>query len=576
MTTVSIDDIQWRRLPLAEGAFLSQIRISQSGTKGGWSSFDFTEPPQTLKMYLANDGYPTFACELMATETAPHGLGMKHSVALAIIPLQNGTFVAELYDPSLRVKDGYEILGEITITISDCVNIVGKYNQTKRLLPELFEFAKEEREKGTTVWKEKYEKNIINPKVKDFFLKTFTLKVQGLKVPAYYFAYIGRYLDPADPKVVEYMYRMCTAIRFTTIEEMEGWLKNPAKMTDDQIMKCENVIGDMLTFGATSTYYTGDHAGAEEVERFSACIYQRLNQGDCDDMAQAIFTTYHTFVKSNIPYEGLKRLLDAYDCVFSIGAASYGRLLNATSSKDFICHIWAILIPKKTMNGWLGRTQFKDLSEELQSRIHVLNLEGTNFSTYHGLEKGYYYKVPAEENKEISRAKQGQVLYEKVCKDIPELANCIPVGFRPLKEAPKNAFELSKFYCYTISLWTSYDEICFNMIHKNKVGAELQHVLRSDPTIKLVPHLKTSELDDSEKKAVLASDNQLKALKTYKTVPDKVRGKVDKDNFVEFRCQTHIDGVIQKLDKFNYSYIIREVRITSHTQVISLIVSPAT
>jgi hypothetical protein len=546
MCSLTILEAQLPKL-IVEGAKYSELRIYQHGNNDIKSvpvgtTFIKFEPKRNL--------LPWVTIEVYSTEPIPDRSNKANQFLGAIVlPLQNGIYNYSFFDPSLRedLTDKYLKLGSAKIKVDMCFTVPEYMKALDNVKETLFEAAKEEQVEAVKTWVTKFMPRIIHPGVKWFFLQRFTLQWENVMVPAWYFVLMANFLPAASDAFVEHMYRKVSDIHGIDINSLD--MDN---LSDSDIYKCQRVLADMVTLPAVSDYYNGDHAGVQSVERFSMGCYQRLDNGDCEDFAQVIFMTFESFRKNKNLSPILRRLFDSFQPLICTGAASYKSLTTKMTSKDFICHVWTMLIPNNIMNDWRGVKMHPE--DDFSGKLSPIMAEGTNYAEPMGRSPGFYMKNPDEE---IERIKYSQKLAAKY----PQLKDKTPIRFNALEKEPENPSELSTFYRYAITVWPR-EGGAYHLVRNGMVGVELFYVLGGDPSIHLEKHDSKETLTNATRLPLLACVNPpqpLQVIESEDVPPNK--GVVDKNRMVEVRVQTLEQLKSIPLDQFA-NVEIHDIRIT--------------
>jgi hypothetical protein len=551
----------------------THIRYHQVGTQSRTMTQIKFKLGAKLNFVGVPNAFPWMLIEFYNEEKLEDGRPAFNLAGCATVSLLDNEYTLDLFDPSVRdaKNEFYRKVGSLEVTVNMCFQFSDFFLRLTESIPRLYAMAKEEREGGSKTWVNRYSKLVLDQNIDNFYLHRFTVKNKDQMPPAYWLVDLVRFLPPATDDLIAHMYQHATAIHFTTPKEVEGWLRGTP--TAKQLHTCEAILGDMMTFAATATYYTGDHtADRTVVERFSAACYQRLEQGDCEDLALAIFMTFHSFLWNKSPqFAGLRRLMSAYECAMSVGAASYAKLDAEKTSSSFICHVWAMMIPKRLMATWTEKPARARESNTLWDKVHVLMAEGTNFCDYFGMEKTFYLPK-AEAEAEVKKIEQMQVYYERVVDQVPDLANKTVIRFKPLDIAPQEPQDLSDFYCYILTLWIlaeGTDPIAYNFVHNKKIGTGLHHVMRGNPEIRLLPHVTNVSMGPAARMSLLSFETPVVPLVPLGSAEEILFGKKNEDAYVEFRYQTKIPNLEQLLSKVEgfRGYSERIVQITEGSQV---------
>lgn len=552
-----------------EGSEYSEYWISQNGIRGTKKvSIDET----VIELGAKPSGLPWVTIEIYSTEPIPgREYKAKQHLGSAILSLKDGIYTVPLFDPSVRdrLSNEYVELGSLTVQVDMCFTFPEYVKELDKVKDEIFEKAKEEQEHTVQEWIRVFMPRIIHQGVAMFYLQRFTLKHKDVMVPSWYFVLMAKFLPAASGAFVNYMYGKSTEIHGVTTDDIEKWITkgNP---TDYQLYVCHRVLADMVILPAVANYYLGDHAGAQSVERFSIACYQRLNVGDCEDLAQVIFMTFESFRKNENLSPALRVLFDSFQPLICTGAASYKSLTAKMTSNDFICHVWTMLIPNDIMNTWLGTNKYK--TTPLSRRLYPIMGEGTNFAEPLSQRIGFYIKDNKQQaQREIDRIKASQELYESLVTKFPQLKDKTPIRFNALENDPPSPEKLSTFYRYLISAWPREGGV-IHFEKNNKVGVFIHDALRGDRSIKLVQHKSKNILTEDDRRVLLASETQPIPLKPLESFIESSKGILNRDNMVEFRFQSMEEIKGLDLNQFD-SYKLIDVRITDDVQVIVLQVS---
>lgn len=512
------------------------------------------KPDEPLELEeIDEEAFPLALIELFREEE-----NGKQSVASLDLALVNGTRDYNFYDSSVRdANDRYKVLGTASVTIKGAPKFSEELMDTIESLGVLFKKANILREKSFERWLREFMPHVIHPGIKWFFLRRFTLKwtdkdalddvLDGGQVSADFFIEKWRFLPPIEKDFLEYMYSHMCEVYGMTIEDVEAILLSDDSTETDLYNACQ-VVAMILLSGALATYYSGDKADKLSVERFTSGVFSREKQGDCEDDAQSIFIFFH-WVRESDFFPGLVRLLNTYEMGLCTGVATYGNLTSQSfKSEEFICHVWAMMIPKVTMNLWLPKPVY-NVEDPLCNRVKVMMMEGTASAPVFGLEKSYYLP-PDEATKENARIVRANELEARVVAKIPQLKGTRPIGFKPTTSAPKQVRDLSEFYVYVISMWiVSAHSRCYHFMRDNKIGVELFYPMRADSKIRLLPQDDDVPFTELERKALVSFDTALLPLTKLEEVTSDTEGVRDRDNMVEFHYQKEIPNVVDKLKK---------------------------
>lgn len=552
---------------VVKGAEYSEYRIFQQGIR---CVKRVPIGQRLIEIGAKPSGLPWVTFEIYSEEPLPtvEYKGQQH-IASFTLALKNGVYDVPLYDPSVRDNNNnYQKLGSMKIKVTMCFNFADYVKELDKSKDVLFSSAREEQEDAVAVWVRDFKPRIIHKGVQWFFLQRFTLKWHNLMVPSWYFVEMAQFLPAASTKFINYMYEKVTEIHGVSMADVENWMTKKAP-SDYELYVCHRILADMVTLPAVANVYNGDHAGADMVERFSMACYQRLNNGDCEDLAKVIFATFWTFRKNERLSPALRLLFDSFECLLCTGAASYKSLTLSMNSSDFICHVWAMLIPNDLMNTWLGANKYKP--SRLAGRLYPIMGEGTNFAEGLSQKIGFYIKDSSAEV-EIERIKTSQRLYDRVTNQFPQLKDKISIRFNALENDPPTPSELSSFYRYLLTAWFKGGEGAYHFEKNGKVGIYIHDALRGDPSVTLVKHASKQILQEDDRKVLLASETQPEPLTRFDSYVDSSKGKIDRNNMVEFRFQSLNE--IKGLDlNMLPSYKLITVRITEDVQVYVLQVS---
>jgi hypothetical protein len=513
------------------------------------------------------------------------------------------------FDSSLRSDDTrYKVLGRATVLVHGAPDFDKVKLNAPRALDELFCRGAAHRKQADALWNDLFSQQIIHPGVKDFYLRRMTMKrllpeggcpsslevdaatkrrrpmvelasdetAEAAQTTADLFIEKHNFLLDVKEDYLAYLYQHCCEVKGTTVDEMEAVLLSSAVPGERQLVQFCEVMGLMLLAGALATYYTGDKAAGLDCERFSGACFSREGQGDCEDDGCAIFTAFYWFRRSS-HFGGLRRLLDAYECLLCTGAATQPQAGNVNAANNnnndedpvFICHVWAMLVPKPVLGTWSGDRLSYRSRDRLHSAVKVMMMEGTAPAPVFGLHKGFYFtKEPEEAARQVQLAKNAAVTETQVVAAVPELKEFVCVPFKSLAQEPKVGAELSDFYVYVISAFVNNPggPRTFHFKHQGKIGVSLIEVMRGDRKVQLVPHSLQVPFTDLQRRALASFDTPVMPL--VKPQGEDVRSEGDGDvgdrsKRAEFFFQRPIEGLAEKLRRVpNYkAYRLREIFI---------------
>jgi len=523
----------------------------------------------------------------------------RRSVASLTVVLRDGEHRGlPAIDSSVRDEGGtrYRVQGRATVTVAGAPKFPTEVMDTVASLETLYRKARRVMDASFARWITEFKPRVVHPGVEWFILRRMTLKlplptadpaddddddeggggaetVEGAQVTADFFIEKHRYLVPVERDFMEYLYTHCAEVHGTTVADVERLLAAAAAAavpTATELYLACRVMGMMLLAGALATYYTGDKAGQRDVERFSMGCFSREGQGDCEDDAQCVYIAFYWLRAADF-FPGLKRLLSVYECGMCTGAATYAKLVSAPGpTEEFICHVWALLVPRPVLNDWLGERRF-DVRDPLARAVKVMMMEGTASAPVFGLEKPFYLP-PAEARREVERERAARALEKAVVAAVPELKEATIVRFKPEMEAPTRIGDLNDFYVYVVSMWIHNPggPRCFHFERGGKIGTELFHVLRGSREVRLVAHDADVPFTDLERKFMVAPDTPVAPLVKLEDASSVTRGAVaDRDRRAEFRFQREIPGLDARLQRISgyRGHTLRCIRIYEGCQL---------
>ena len=570
------------------GARYTTVRFAQPGVIRDPQEFSFvpTEGTWEYAILVSPRGLPWILAEFTTSAPNPESKGETiQAKAVLQVSLRTGRYDVSLYDPSLndRESDEYVSIGIATVELDVPFHVPSYMQQLEGAMQELRSLAKSERDASFEEWVTAFQGSIINDAVKWYYLQQYTTKARDLITPAYYFVELVRIVPAASDAFVRRLYRAVAEIHGTTVEEIEGHLQtDPNLVSDATFLMLHRVLGDLLTLPANAHYYVSDHAGLEEVERFSMGCYEGMLTGDCEDLALVEMLTYYSFLKNrNLP-PGLRKLMEGFKPMLITGAATNRKLEDLTIMRDgFICHVWSFFIPKHQVLRWKGQT-VRGLDMKFQQRLFPVIAEGTNFADPLSMEIPYYINDdPQEAAAEIARVRKRLLNIAELSQLNPALDGKVQIRFAPLDRELRDPDKLSTFYCYSISAAMvadsdSEDEpLLWNFTRDRKVGVKPYHILRMDPNIALKPHIKRHALT-REQRAILVSFNGTPLQLVAGDAPIVVAqsGTIDRDNMAEFRFKSMNDLANTEPWRGQKNFKLIRVSITRQLQVFVLQITP--